>query len=78
MLIVAHQVVVLCLRYLFENMDEAQILAVDREGDVANCSVTEYAPGGEGLQLLRYNHTVPVEREGEQVTDAPDSPVAAR
>ena len=77
-LIVAHQVVVLCLRYLLEGMDEAQILAVDRKGDVANCGVTEYAPGAEGLQLLRYNHTVPVEREGEQVTDAPDSPVAAR
>jgi len=77
-LIVAHQVVVLCLRYLLEGMDEAQILAVDRAGDVANCSVTEYAPGAEGLQLLRYNHTIPVEREGEQVTDAPDSPVAAR
>ena len=57
---------------------QAQILAVDRAGDVANCSVTEYAPGAEGLQLLRYNHTIPVEREGEQVTDAPDSPVAAR
>ena len=77
-LIVAHQVVVLCLRYLLENMDEAQILAVDRQGDVANCSVTEYAPGADGLQLLRYNHTIPVEQEGEQVTDAPDSPVAAR
>ncbi len=77
-LIVAHQVVVLCLRYLLENMDEAQILAVDRAGDVANCGVTEYAPGADGFQLLRYNHTVPMEREGEPVTDAPDSPVAAR
>lgn len=77
-LIVAHQVVVLCLRYLLETMDEAQILAVDRAGDVANCSVTEYAPDADGFRLLRYNHTIPVEREGEQVTDAPDSPVAAR
>ena len=59
-------------------MDEAQILAVDREGDVANCGVTEYAPSAEGLRLLRYNHTVPVEREGQQVTDAPDSPMATR
>ena len=41
-LIVSHQVVVLCLRYLLENMTEEQILAIDREGDVANCSVTEY------------------------------------
>ena len=78
-LIVAHQVVVLCLRYLLEEMNEAEILAVDREGDVANCSITEYAPDPErGPRLVRYNFTVPMEREGETVTAAPDSPVAAR
>jgi 2,3-bisphosphoglycerate-dependent phosphoglycerate mutase len=42
-LLVSHQVVVLCLRYLLENLNEEQILAIDREGEVANCSVTEYA-----------------------------------
>lgn len=41
-MIVAHQVVVLCLRYIIENMSEDQILAIDREGDVANCAFTEY------------------------------------
>ena len=34
-LIVAHQVVVLCLRYVIENLDEAQILAIDKAADVA-------------------------------------------
>ena len=77
-LIVAHQVVVLCLRYLLENMDEAGILGVDRQGDVANCGITEYAATPSGLRLLRYNFTVPMEREGEMVTVAPDSAVAAR
>jgi broad specificity phosphatase PhoE len=77
-LIVAHQVVVLCLRYLLENMDEAGILGVDRQGDVANCGITEYAATPSGLRLLRYNFTVPMEREGETVTAAPDSVVAAR
>ena len=77
-LIVAHQVVVLCLRYLLEGMDEAGILAVDRQGDVANCGVTEYAPDPASgrLVLVRYNFTVPLEREGAPVTAAPDSPVA--
>ena len=42
-LIVAHQVVVLCMRYLLENMDEETVLAIDAEGDVANCAVTEYS-----------------------------------
>jgi len=59
-------------------MDEAEILSVDREGDVANCGITEYAASDSGLRLVRYNFTVPMEREGETVTAAPDSPVAAR
>ena len=41
-LVVGHQVVVLCMRYLLEQMTEEQILAVDAQGDVANCAVTEY------------------------------------
>jgi probable phosphoglycerate mutase len=83
-LVVAHQVVVLCLRYLLENMTEEQILAIDRDGDVANCSVTEYAfdpaaRGGDGdLVLRRYNFVAPMEREGTPVTAEPDTNVAAR
>jgi broad specificity phosphatase PhoE len=82
-LIVGHQVVVLCLRYLLENLDEAQILAIDAEADVANCSVTEYAfdpDAGDGgdLCLVRYNFTAPLERAGAPVTTAPDANVAAR
>ncbi len=78
-LIVGHQVVVLCLRYLLEGLDEDRILAIDREGDVANCGVTEYAfdpaagPTG-GLALVRYNFTAPMEREGTPVTAEPDRP----
>ena len=34
-MIVAHQVVVLCLRYIIENLGEAEILAIDKAGDVA-------------------------------------------
>ena len=81
--IVGHQVVVLCLRYLIEAMTEEQILAIDREADVANCGITEYAfdPAlgkGGGLALRRYNFVAPLERAGAPVTDAPDAPVAAR
>ena len=82
-LVVGHQVVVLCMRYLLENMGEEQILAIDREGDVANCGVTEYAfdpgagPNG-GLVLQRYNFTAPMQREGTPVTAAPDQQAGAR
>jgi broad specificity phosphatase PhoE len=82
-LIVAHQVVVLCMRYVLENMDEETILAIDAEGDVANCAITEYSfePGkdGEGsLVLKKYNFVAPLEREGAPVTFTPDANVAAR
>ena len=81
-LIVAHQVVVLCLRYLLENMDEKTILAIDAEGDVANCSVTEYrlpdTADGTTLELTRYNFVAPLQREGAPVTAEPDRAVAPR
>jgi broad specificity phosphatase PhoE len=82
-MIVSHQVVVLCLRYLLESMTEDEILAIDAAGDVANCSVTEYrldascGPNGE-LKLVRYNFTAPLERAGAPVTTEPDAAVAAR
>jgi len=82
-MIFAHQVVVLCLRYIIENLDEAEILAIDRAGDVANCSVTEYRfdplAGKDGnLMLVRYNATAPMEEEHALVTRARDPIVAAR
>ncbi len=82
-MIVAHQVVVLCLRYIIENLDEAQILAIDREADVANCSVTEYrfdpAKGKSGnLALVRYNVTAPMDASDTPVTRAPEAFGSAR
>jgi broad specificity phosphatase PhoE len=77
-MIVAHQVVVLCMRYLLESLSESQILVIDAEGDIANCGVTEYrfdpagGPDG-GLVLTRYNFTAPLERQGAAVTASPDA-----
>ena len=78
-LLVGHQVVVLCLRYLLEGLTEAEILAIDAEGDVANCGVTTYAAGpGRGMTLQGYNFVAPLERMGAPVTSAPDVAVTAR
>jgi probable phosphoglycerate mutase len=82
-LVVGHQVVVLCLRYLLEDMTEEEILAVDRAGDVANCAVTEYrfdpARGQQGgLVLHRYNFVAPLEEAGAPVTAEPDAKVGVR
>lgn len=83
-MIVAHQVVVLCLRYIIEGLTEEEILAIDRENDVANCSITEYrwlagADGSDGgMELVRYNVTAPMEAEDTPVTREPDPIVGAR
>jgi broad specificity phosphatase PhoE len=82
-LIVAHQVIVLCFRYLLEGMTEEQVLAIDRQGDVANCGVTAYsfnpALGSDGgLQLRTYNFVAPLVEAGAPVTTEPDAAVASR
>jgi broad specificity phosphatase PhoE len=75
-LIISHQVVVNCFRYLLEGMDEHTLLAIDRQGDVPNCSVTEYgfvtSPAGERFALLRANFIAPLIETGTPVTAAPD------
>jgi len=82
-LIVCHTVVVLCFRYLLERLDEEQILAIDRQHDIANCSVTSYcfdqALGQHGkLKLNLFNFVAPLEEAGQPVTREPDAPVAPK
>ncbi len=73
-MIVGHQVTTLCLRYLLETLTEQQILAIDAQGEVANCSITEYAarPDGSGLELVRYNALTPLRQAGTPVTAEPE------
>jgi broad specificity phosphatase PhoE len=76
--IVTHQVIVLCLRYLFEKLTEAQLLAIDAAGDVANCAVTTYEldRSRNALALKAFNVVAPMEEAGEPVTRRPDVPLA--
>src|SRR5689334_3934635 len=41
-LVVCHQVVVLCFRYILEELDEASILEIDKQADVLNCGICQY------------------------------------
>jgi broad specificity phosphatase PhoE len=76
-IVIAHQVNVLCFRYILERLNEQQLLAIDREADVANCAVTTYrADAHGGIALESYNVVAPVEEAGETVTANPDVPVA--
>jgi len=82
-LVVAHQVIVLCLRYLLEELTEAEILAIDKAAEVANCGVTSYVLGGDGkshghLQLETYNFVAPLQETGTPVTSQPDVPAGAK
>ncbi len=77
-LLVAHQVVVLLVRYVLEGMTEQQVLGVDREGDVRNCSVTSYAARGGRLVLEEFNAVEHLQRDGAAVTAEPDVAHAPR
>jgi 2,3-bisphosphoglycerate-dependent phosphoglycerate mutase len=83
LLVVTHQVVILCLRYLLEGLTEEQLLAIDRDGAVANCAVAEYAFDPElgrlgGMALRRYNFTAPIAETGTHVTAEPPVGVNVR
>jgi broad specificity phosphatase PhoE len=83
LLIVGHQVIVNCYRYLLERMDEATILTIDRANDVPNCSVTSYefdpAAGRNGKLVPRLlNFIAPLEEAGAPITAEPDVPAAPK
>lgn len=79
-LVVAHQVIVNCFRYLIERLDEDAILAIDRVGDVPNCGVTEYRFDDRAgmLVLAQANFVAPLEASGTPVTARPDMPAAPK
>jgi broad specificity phosphatase PhoE len=79
-LVVGHQVIVNCMRYLIECMDEAQILAIDKRADVPNCGVTsyEYDERSDALSPDLVNFVAPLRQAGAPVTMAADEPAAAK
>lgn len=82
-MVIAHQVIVNCFRYLVEGMTEAEILAIDRAGDVPNCAVTSYRFDPEAavngkLILETANFVQPLLEGGAPITSREDMPKAAR
>jgi broad specificity phosphatase PhoE len=83
LLIVGHQVIVNCFRYLLERLTEQRILALDKTADVPNCSVTSYEfdplAGRAGkLSPALVNFIAPLTEAGAPVTAAPDVPGAPK
>ena len=82
-LVVCHQVVVLCFRYILEELDEAQILQIDRQAEVLNCGICQYdfehdAKGVCVPDLSLWNHGAPLEAEGAPRTAEPDAMAGTR
>ncbi len=81
-LIVCHQVVVLCMRYVLEELDEATILGIDKEADILNCGICAFDFRVEELdcapRLALWNHAAPMEEQGAPVTAEPDRIVGTR
>jgi broad specificity phosphatase PhoE len=76
--VVSHQVIVNCLRYLLERLDEQRILDIDAQADVPNCSITEYEGAPEGMMLVRANFTGHLEQASAPITRASDKPAGPK
>jgi broad specificity phosphatase PhoE len=82
-LIVCHQVVVLCFRYILEELDEETILSIDKQAEILNCGIAAYdfehdAKGVCVPDLNLWNYGVPLEEEGAPKTSAPDAMAGTR
>ena len=77
LLVVAHEVVIVMMRYLIEELTEDQALALSSDDPLANCSLTAFDADRDGrLELRTAGWTVPVAASGAAVTVAPDVAVA--
>lgn len=82
-LVVCHQVVVLCFRYILEELDEAEILDIDKQAEVLNCGIASYSFERElkGVcepELSLWNYGAPLEAQGAEQTSAPDAMAGTR
>ena len=82
-LVVCHQVVVLCMRYILERLEEAEILDIDRQAEILNCGICAYDfdESADGLcmpLLAQWNHGAPLDVEGAPKTSAPDAMAGTR
>jgi broad specificity phosphatase PhoE len=82
-LVVCHQVVVLCMRYILEELTEGQILAVDKQSEVLNCGICafDFEPDAQGLcvpSLAVWNLGAPMDAEGTPKTAEPDMMTGTR
>ena len=81
--VVAHQVVVLCMRYILDELTEGQIMAIDKQAEILNCGICAYdfEPNQASLcapKLSLWNHGAPMEQDGTEKTAEPDAMTGSR
>jgi len=74
--VVTHQAVILLFRYVLDDLDEVQLLELDRSVQIANTAVARWVASPEGMRLDSFNDTDHL--EPAVTTAAPDVPVAPR
>lgn len=67
----SHQATIMAFRVAIEGLGEADILQADKKTPLANCSMTIYRPGDDGLELVAYGDTTAVDQGGRAVTHEP-------
>jgi hypothetical protein len=82
-LVVCHQVVVLCMRYILDELSEGQILAIDKQAEILNCGICAYdfkfdQSGLCSPKLDLWNVGAPMEAEGTLQTAEPDAMAGSR
>jgi broad specificity phosphatase PhoE len=64
-----HQAVIMAFRFVLDRLTEDELLAVDRDTPIANCSITTYRRDGDGgLRLVSFADTTAVDRAAAPVT----------
>ena len=62
-----HQAVVMAFRYILEDLDEEELLRIDGDAPLGNCSMTVYRPKGQRMRLVEYGAV-------EHLEDSPARP----
>jgi broad specificity phosphatase PhoE len=72
-LLTSHQAVIMNFRYVLEELTERALLEIDAGPPLANCALTRYVRGADGLTLAAFNDPQAVAGRGEPVTKEPDA-----
>ena len=80
-LVVGHQVVVMCLRYILDELTEEQLMTLNKEGELLNCGISAFDFDTQDRrfgkpELALWNHAAPLDQA--QQTSAPDKMAGSR